>query len=110
MSARRYTKARNIQRREREAKVRGGWLYEVTGALPDGRTLHAGEEFSVRGQGRFRFIQKVTNPQGDVWIDAFGGKGKTNTPSERREFRSFPPERVATIHRIGKLSPRKGQK
>lgn len=59
--------------------------------LPDGRSLTVGDEFSVTGEGRFRFAY-VWEPDGS--IAGFGPVG-----SNRAQWRSFSPDRVRTVHR-----------
>jgi len=59
--------------------------------LPDGRTLEARMEFSVKGEGRFRF-HYLFEPDGS--LAAFGPVGRPAA-----QWRSFLPEAVTTIHR-----------
>jgi hypothetical protein len=61
---------------------------EVT--LPDGRTLTEGVEFTVPGEGRFRFLY-VWLPDGSIAASPVkdGVSGR----------RSFKPEQITTIHR-----------
>jgi hypothetical protein len=68
-----------------------------------GRNLVKGTELSIRGErGRFLFIRHVYNPRLDVeWIDVVGGaKGA-------KQFRSFAPVRIKTVHWKNKLRPSK---
>lgn len=64
--------------------------------LPGHRRLTAGDEFSVSGQGRFKFIS-LTETERDCWITCWGGKDGYGA------FRSFACERVRTVHRDRKL-------
>lgn len=59
--------------------------------LPDGRMLRAGQEFTVRGAGRFRFRWLWTP---DNSITAYGPVGK-----QAASWRSFPTTAAITIHR-----------
>lgn len=52
-----------------------------------------GTELSVRGErGRFKFIKHVINSEHE-WIDVLSVSG---------QFRSFPIDKVKTVHRIKK--------
>lgn len=62
--------------------------------LPDGRTLERGVEFSVTGEGRFKFMRQFTR---DGSITAWGPVGSSDAM-----WRSFKPEQVKTIHRLTK--------
>ena len=69
-----------------------GHLHDARAELPDGRTLLAGQEFSVTGEpGRFTFHYRYT-PDGS--LTAYGPVGKQQT-----QWRSFRAEKVKTIHR-----------
>jgi hypothetical protein len=66
----------------------------------NGRVLTSGTEVSVRGErGRFRFREHVRTPAGAEWLTFVGG------PHGQECFRSFRPERVRTVHRVGKSGP-----
>ena len=66
--------------------------------LPDGRVLEPDVEFSVTGEsGRFRYCYQW-EPDGS--ITAWGPVN--NNGSQDAQWRSFPPERVRTIHRLKK--------
>jgi hypothetical protein len=62
--------------------------------LPDGRQLSAGDEFSVRGEGRFRFHYAYV-PDGSV--TAWGPI--TGSRESHAGWRSFKPTEVGAIHR-----------
>lgn len=65
----------------------------------NGRNLIKGTELTIRGErGRFQFIRHIYNPKLDVsWVDVIGGsKGL-------RQWRSFSPERIKTVHWKNKL-------
>lgn len=63
----------------------------------NGRHLSPGTEVSITGErGRFRFVKHVRRPNGVEWVDFVGG------PHGQESFRSFRPERIRTVHRIGK--------
>jgi hypothetical protein len=68
----------------------------------DGKALlERGTEFSVKGQrGRFRFVDYVQHASGASWINAYGGD---RDPRGRRQFRSFDPAHVRTVHRTTEL-------
>jgi hypothetical protein len=68
-----------------------------------GRKLAKGTEVSIRGErGRFQFIRHVYNPRIDVeWVDVVGG------PKEAKQFRSFSPDRIKTVHWKNKIRPTK---
>lgn len=70
------------------------WIAETEVKI-NGRIVTPGTELSIRGErGRMRFIKKVTRPERGVeWIDVADGQG---------HIRSFRPERVRRVHRIGK--------
>lgn len=59
----------------------------------NGRVVEQNTELSIQGEsGRFLFIKHVKTPSCE-WIDCIGGK------SERyKQFRSFRPEQVKTVH------------
>jgi hypothetical protein len=59
--------------------------------LPDGRVIESGQEFTVKGEGRFTFAYEY-RPDGS--LTAFGPVG-----SQQASWRAFKPERVSTIHR-----------
>lgn len=65
--------------------------------LGERRTLEQGDEFSVAGEGRFRFREHVRTEAGTEWVTAYGPVN-----SKAPMFRSFSLERVATIHRTVK--------
>lgn len=53
-----------------------------------------GTELSVRGErGRFKFLKHVINSEHE-WIDVLSSAG---------QFRSFPLDKVKTVHRIKRL-------
>lgn len=112
-TARNFRRARATQRRQRQAKLDAGWQFDTEITLPDGRTLTQGDEFTVtlreareggrRRLGRFICHGVTTNPKGDQWIDAFGGTGRAGSDNEIRQWHSFLPEKVETIHRSATL-------
>ena len=59
--------------------------------LPDGRTITQGQEFHVKGEGRFTFCYEW-RPDGSV--TAFGPVN-----SQQAQWRSFRADQVGTIHR-----------
>lgn len=59
--------------------------------LPNGKTLTYGEEFSVKGEGRFKFLY-VWEPDGSVVC--YGPVGK-----QTAQMRSFLTDRITTVHR-----------
>ena len=67
--------------------------------LADGRVLTAGQEFSVKGEGRFRFAYQFS-PDGSV--TAWGPVG-----AQSAQWRSFHRVRIGTIHRS--ITPRGGK-
>jgi hypothetical protein len=74
--------------------------------IAHGRKLVKGTELSIRDErGRFQFIRHVYNPKLDVeWIDVVGGsKGA-------KQFRSFAPVRIKTVHWKTKIRPNKVDK
>jgi len=53
-----------------------------------------GTELSIRGErGRFKFLKHVINSEHE-WIDVLSTTG---------QFRSFPLDKVKTVHRIKRL-------
>lgn len=63
--------------------------------------LEPGTEFSVKGErGRYAFFEFVQHPSGSEWITAYGGD---RDPRGRRQFRSFRPDQVRTVHRTTEL-------
>lgn len=68
--------------------------HSETATLPDGRTLDEGDEFSLVGGGRFRFLYEYL---GDGSLAAFGP-----IDSPKAKLRAFRPERVKTVHRTTK--------
>lgn len=65
--------------------------HETTMTLPDERTLIAGDEFTVKGKGRFRFEYRFGR---DGSVTAYGPIN-----SHKARWRSFKPEAVGPIHR-----------
>jgi hypothetical protein len=59
--------------------------------LPDGRVLEPGDQFTVRGEGKFTFSYEYV-PDGSV--TAYGPVN-----SQDAMWRSFHPDRVSTVHR-----------
>lgn len=60
-------------------------------SLGERRTLARGDEFTVKGEGRFKFLH-IYRPDGSV--TAWGPVG-----SQQAMMRSFTLEQVGTIHR-----------
>jgi len=60
----------------------------------DGRTMERGDEFTVKGEGRFSF-RYVYTPDGSV--TCYGPVDSKDVTT-----RSFAPERVGAIHRTTK--------
>lgn len=71
----------------------------------NGRNLEPGTEFSVKGfPGRFVFIEHARHRRsGAEWITAYGGD---RDPRGRRQFHSFDPDRIRTVHRRREMSRR----
>ena len=66
----------------------------------NGRVLVPGTEVSIKGErGRFRFQYATTTSRGRIVLTFVGGVGQTQA------YRSFYPERVATVHRVAKMRP-----
>lgn len=63
-----------------------------------GRELHPGStEVSITGErGRFRFMRATTTSSDRVVFDFIGGTAGHEC------WRSFYPERIKTVHRIGR--------
>lgn len=59
--------------------------------LEDGRELSEGVEFTIRGEGRFRFAYVYTPDQS---VACWGPVG-----SHYAQWRSFNPARITTIHK-----------
>lgn len=73
-------------------KTRGPDLpHSDTLELPDGRTLTEGDEFSVKGEGRFKFLYHFL-PDGSA-----AAHGPVN--KQTAMLRAFAPTRITTIHR-----------
>lgn len=69
---------------------REDWIIS-TEVKVNGRWLTPGTEFTVRGQrGRMRFVRHVSYITGSVeWVDCF---------DKNKQFRSFRPDKIRTIH------------
>jgi hypothetical protein len=82
---------------ERVVKRRGGTSpladWETATALPDGRHIEIGDEFTVPGVGRFRL--RAIRPTGELtgW-----GPIASNGAIPHGGMRSFRPETVRTVH------------
>jgi len=82
---------------DRVVKRRGGKSpladWETATALPDGRHIEVGDEFTVTGSGRFRL--KAIRPNGDLtgW-----GPITSNGTIPNGMMRSFTAETVRTVH------------
>lgn len=65
----------------------------------NGRSVVAGTELSISGEGgtRFVFVRHVARPDGREWIDVL--ETYKGTP---QAYRSFRPERIKTVHRLTK--------
>lgn len=65
----------------------------------NGRNLVKGTELSIKGErGRYHFVRHVYNPRADAsWIDVIGG------PKNIRQYRSFNPMNIKTVHYKNKL-------
>ena len=78
-------------------KRRGGTSpladWETATALPDGRHIEIGDEFTVTGAGRFRL--KAIRPNGDLtgW-----GPITSNGTIPHGRMRTFRPENIRTVH------------
>lgn len=72
----------------------------------NGRNLVPGTEISIRGErGRFKFQRHVFNPKNNrEWVDVIGG------PNGAKQFRSFAPEQIKTVHWKNKIRPTKVNK
>ena len=68
------------------------WLYETEIQI-NGRYVTPGTELKISGErGRFRFVNRVTKPDGLQWITVWGG------PKGCETLRSFYPERIKRVH------------
>jgi hypothetical protein len=68
------------------------WVYETEIQI-NGRNVTPGTELKIAGErGRFRFQQQVTNHNGVIWIDVWGG------PKGMESLRSFRLDRVKRVH------------
>lgn len=75
-----------------------GWTITTEATAPNGRHLEPGTECRISGErGRFRFMRAVTNADGVTWFDFWGGRNK-----HERQWRSFYPARIRTVHRVVK--------
>lgn len=75
-----------------------GWEY-LTEWKANGRILTPGVEVSIRGErGRFRFLYAIRKPDGTLWLDFVGGR------KGEKAWRSFYPDRVRTVHRVGRTT------
>lgn len=63
------------------------------------RKMEAGDEFTVTGEGRFRFKAYVRVDGGAEWVDCWGPIGN------RAAWHSFRLDQVGTIHRTVKGRP-----
>jgi hypothetical protein len=83
---------RTLTRRRASISPLYGW--DTATALPDGRHIEVGDEFTVAGVGRFRL--RAIRPNGELtgWgpITTDG-----NIPTGR--MRTFRPDMVTTVHR-----------
>lgn len=83
--------------RESLTRRRGGKSpladWETATALPDGRHIEIGDEFTVTGSGRFRL--KAIRPTGELtgW-----GPIQSSGTIPAGGMRSFRPETVRTVH------------
>jgi hypothetical protein len=69
-----------------------------TEMMVNGRHVDPTTELSFRGErGRFRFVEHVLTPSGAEWVTVIGGSRGI------RQYRSFSPDRIKTVHRIPKL-------
>lgn len=68
------------------------WIYQTEIQI-NGRNVAAGTELKITGErGRFRFIRTVKTPNGNEWIDVWGG------PKGAEQWRSFRLDRVKRVH------------
>lgn len=73
-------------------KPNDAWIYEKQIQI-NGRNVSPGTELKISGErGRFRFIQHVTNHNGVMWVDVWGG------PKGAENCRSFRPDRIKRVH------------
>ncbi len=73
-------------------KPNDSWVYE-THIQINGRNVAPGTELKITGErGRYRFMQQVTNHNGIVWLDVWGG------PKGSENCRSFRVDRVKRVH------------
>lgn len=73
---------------------------------PEWEGMRAGaHQFQVTGEaGWFTFIAYVAAPNGDEWVDCYGGRGETKRTAVR-QLRSFLPDRVKRT-RSGRVKTR----
>lgn len=74
------------------------WAVTEEYTLPRGKVIHRGDELSILGEpGRFKFLRHIMTDRGVEWVDVIGG------PRKIREWRSFRPSRIGTVHRIKRM-------
>lgn len=79
---------------KRKTTIKAALPHEGTITLPDDRVLEHGDEFTVKGEGRFVFAYEY-KPDGSV--TAWGPINKSG--GQLAQWRSFDPDRVTRIHR-----------
>lgn len=82
----------------RRRKTTPNLPHSLTVTLPNGKALSEGQEFSVKGQGRY-VMRYLFQPDGS--ITAYGPVG-----SQQAQWRSFKPEAVSMVHRKAKARPK----
>ena len=83
---------RTLTRRSSTVSPIGGW--ETATALPDGRHIELGDEFTIAGEGRYRL--RAIRPNGELtgW-----GPIASNGTIPNGGMRTFRPDRVTRVHR-----------
>jgi hypothetical protein len=86
-----------MTRRRGSASPVANWATDIE--LADGRRLSQGDEFTVKGQGRFRFVRQRPNGELNCW-----GPIPRNGVVRHGSVRTFLESAVATVHRTPRAS------